>query len=85
MTTHEFTVTLTDAPAGFPESHADALFDAFGGDVGPAVSNGQALLDCAVEGASLVAAVSDVLRVADRLGLTVDRVEVPAAEFRAAA
>lgn len=83
--THEFTVTLTDAPDGFPESVADALFDAFNGDVGPALSNGQGLLDCAVEGTSLVAAVSDVLRMAERLGLTVDRVEVPAAEFRAAA
>ena len=79
------TVTLIDVPDGFPEAHADALFDAFGGDAGPAISDGRALLDCAVEGDSLVAAVSDVLRVAERLGLHVDRVEVPASEFRAAA
>lgn len=85
MTTHEFTVALAEIPHGFPEAYADALFDAFKGDVGPVLSNGHALLDCAVEGESLVSSVSDVLRVAERLGLEVDRVEVPAAEFRAAA
>ena len=85
MTTHGFTVTLAGAPAGFPETHADALFEAFDGDVGPALSNGRALLDCAVAGDLLVPTVARVVRVAEALGLTVDRVEIPAAEFRAAA
>ena len=58
MTTHGFTVTLAGAPAGFPETHADALFEAFDGDVGPALSNGRALLDCAVAGDLLVPTVA---------------------------
>ena len=82
MRTFDFDLTLTPAPdfdgAALLDAVEDPLFEAFGGDVSPAVLVGRPYLVCAVEAETMEAALGRVVREALALGLSPTRAEIPA-------
>jgi bisphosphoglycerate-dependent phosphoglycerate mutase len=87
MTSYEFTVVLSES-GGFDEHSlldiADRLFAYFEGDVNPAISSGQAIIDCALESTSLESAIRRVLGVLQREGMEPSRIELQAESLPAA-
>lgn len=87
MPTYEFTIVLAD-PRAFDDDalldFADRVFPDFGGDVTPAVSSGDALVECTMAAPSLEDAIHAVIHVLNREGVAPRRVEVETASLPAA-
>lgn len=66
------------------DKDSDRVFEAFEGDVSPAVNVGVPLLTCSIEAETLDAAIRRVLAAVPSLGVTALRVEVEPAALAAA-
>lgn len=87
MPTYEFTIILADPHALDEDAlldFADRIFPDFGGDVTPAVSSGEALVECTMDAPSLEEAIRTVIHVLKREGMAPRRVEVEAESLPAA-
>lgn len=87
MPTYEFTIFLEDPHILDGDAlldFADRIFDDFEGDVTPAISAGEALVECTMDGPGLEEALRRVIQVLNREGLTPRRVEMDADSLTAA-